>query len=379
MVGGARVAAGLLALLATQGAGAEGFRGVLAVAGDRVVAEENADRLFTPASVQKLLVAAAALDALDPEHRIVTRLVADGELAGGSLRGDHVLVAAGDPTRSDRFHEDDPQLPLRTLARDVAETGLRRVEGRLRIDVSGFPGRRYHPDLPLAELGLGLGAPTAAVALDDNVFEIVIEPGARLGDPGRAATAEAVTIENRTVTVGKDRHARGSVTFLPVWGENRVVVEGEYPISEGAYRVPVAVPAPALRVGEALHAQLAAAGVEVAGVVAVDGASPAPEGPILASWSSPPLAEVLAPVLRDSSNWHAAMVLQLLAHQVGGEGRLDDGMELVASFLVERVGVPETAFDLRDAAGLSPYNLVSPRAVVQVLRHALATKWGLAL
>ena len=55
---------------------------------------------------------------------------------------------------------------------------------------------------------------------------------------------------------------------------------------------------------------------------------------------------------------------------------LFDGIETVATFLTDDVGVDDSSFSLRDASGLSPTNLVSPRTVVAVLSYAMSSKWG---
>src|SRR5215470_5090222 len=91
----------------------EGLRGWLAMQGDRVVASEQADQLFTPASVQKLVVATAALHWLGHDRQIETVVRARGAIDSGVLRGDLVLEAAGDPTWSTTFFPVDAQAPFR--------------------------------------------------------------------------------------------------------------------------------------------------------------------------------------------------------------------------------------------------------------------------
>ena len=82
---------------------AQGSVGCLAVQGSRVLESTRADQRHAPASVQKLAVAAAALEQLGPDFRVHTRIEAVGELKDGRLDGDLVVRAAGDPTWSRRF------------------------------------------------------------------------------------------------------------------------------------------------------------------------------------------------------------------------------------------------------------------------------------
>jgi D-alanyl-D-alanine carboxypeptidase len=68
------------------------------------------------------------------------------------------------------------------------------------------------------------------------------------------------------------------------------------------------------------------------------------------------------------------LVLQVALARTG-EGRYDDGIEALEAFLEEEVGVPANQFALDDVCGLSPENLLSPRAVVSLLRFAWRAPW----
>jgi D-alanyl-D-alanine carboxypeptidase/D-alanyl-D-alanine-endopeptidase (penicillin-binding protein 4) len=364
-----------------------GLRGVLAVRGERIVAAENADRLFVPASVHKLIVAAAALHHLGPEYRIVTTLragtpAAGGPIDAGTLTGDLILEAAGDPTWNERFHAGAPRAPLGLLARRLAAAGVRRVTGDLVVDAGRFPGRAFPTSRPASDYAYAYAAPTSALAVDENAVEVEIAPGPRIGAPGTmrltaGGAAGSPRLLNHIVTVGKERHGVGTVDFLPVWEGDAIVGRGEYPISEPPYVISLSVPSPDLHAARHLIAALAAVGVEVAGEarLAPSPSSVAAAGPILARVASPPLAELLEPILTDSHNWYAEMLLRVTAAEVSGAGRLDAGLELLRRFLEDEVGCPSDAFHLDDASGLSPYDLITPRAVVELLRYVRTQPW----
>lgn len=364
---------------------ARGWRGFLAVRGETVLVAQNAERLFTPASVLKLVVTAAALHHLGPEYRATTRLRAAGVRSGGTLRGDLVVEAAGDPTWSERFFEGDPHSPLKALAQQLRQRGVGRIEGDLVVDVRRFPGRRYPLSRPLSEAAYGYAAPTSALAVDDNAVPVEIAPAGRVGDPGTAklaTSAGALRIVGGIRTVSQQRHCKGTVDFQPVWGTSTIVVRGEYPVSEPPYRIPIAVPDGDLHAGRELAAALREQGIELAGEVRlsvedVTGPGP-PPGEVLARFDSPPLSAWLEVILTDSSNWHAEMLLRLLAAEVLGEGRIDEGLELERRFLEEQVGLAAGSFDLDYASGLLALQPAVPRSVVALLRYVHRQPWGAA-
>ncbi len=96
-----------------------------------VIDQTNAETGFAPASVSKLPTAAYALDALGPQHRFETRVLATGPVRGGEVRGDLVLQGGGDPEL-----DTDALLPL---ARDLGARGIRSVTGALLADGSALP------------------------------------------------------------------------------------------------------------------------------------------------------------------------------------------------------------------------------------------------
>lgn len=370
---------GLLCLLlvgstSASADGDSGLQGVLAVRGTRVLAAENPDRAFTPASVQKLVVSAAALHHLGPDYRFVTRLRTSAERDGDALQGDLILDAGGDPTWSERFHDKNPRAPIRELARALKKRGVRRVEGGLLVDLSRFPGRPLPVDWPVGDVAFSYGSPTSGIAIDENLLWISMAPGSYIGAAGRIQGPEGVEITNRTRTVSKSRHGRGTVDFQPVWGEPRIVVRGEYPISEGAFNLRVASPDPEERAAREIQRVFEAEGITFAHGPSLT-RDPVPKSTVLATVTSATVAEIVEPILTDSNNWLAEMLLRLVALELAGEGRLDTGLDLMEDFLQETVGVPSESFMLDDASGLSPFNLLTPNAVVRLLQFVWEQSW----
>jgi len=100
----------------------------------KTVFSHNATRPLIPASNEKLAVTYAALTALGPGFRIETDVLGEGVQAGSTWHGDLVLKGYGDPSLS--------SADLRSLARQVASAGIRRVTGRVLGDETWFDTRR---------------------------------------------------------------------------------------------------------------------------------------------------------------------------------------------------------------------------------------------
>ena len=121
---------------------------------------ENVVRI--PASVEKLFTTSAALLRLGPSATLQTQAVtAPGSVVepGGTLRGDLVLIGAGDP-----FFGDEA---AGRLAQAIRAAGIRHIDGAVIGDESAFDAQRsgcctgYDPDL---------GGVLSALAYDRGIF-----------------------------------------------------------------------------------------------------------------------------------------------------------------------------------------------------------------
>ena len=81
---------------------------VYSLSDNRVLYALNADKLFVPGSVTKLVTEGTAMDLLGPDYRFRTPVYRTGAIsASGVLSGDLVLVASGDPNISNRLRAGD--------------------------------------------------------------------------------------------------------------------------------------------------------------------------------------------------------------------------------------------------------------------------------
>jgi D-alanyl-D-alanine carboxypeptidase/D-alanyl-D-alanine-endopeptidase (penicillin-binding protein 4) len=119
--------------------GAGGASGIWAydTATGRSLASWHAGTQRTPASVEKLLTSATALDRAGPEARIQTTAATTGALTNGVLVGDLFIRGHGDPSLG--------YAGLGQLARAVKKAGISEVTGHVYGDESYFDSRRGGP------------------------------------------------------------------------------------------------------------------------------------------------------------------------------------------------------------------------------------------
>jgi D-alanyl-D-alanine carboxypeptidase/D-alanyl-D-alanine-endopeptidase (penicillin-binding protein 4) len=79
--------------------------------------------------------------------------------------------------------------------------------------------------------------------------------------------------------------------------------------------------------------------------------------------------------LKVSQNLHAEMLLRLLGKAEGEDGSIAQGARVVRQFLVS-AGVNPEDFFFYDGSGLSPQDVITPRAATTLLTYAARQPWG---
>jgi D-alanyl-D-alanine carboxypeptidase/D-alanyl-D-alanine-endopeptidase (penicillin-binding protein 4) len=137
----------------------------------------------------------------------------------------------------------------------------------------------------------------------------------------------------------------------------------------------LAIDDPALYAAYALRDALGRRGIQVNGRPVArhrfanqSGPRAAPGEVELAHRDSPPLIEILGIIDKVSQNLHAEMVLREVARARKGTGSREAGLEEARAFLTE-MGIEDADCRFTDGSGLSTNDLVTPAAVMKLLRH----------
>jgi len=328
--------------------------------------ERNADRAFLPASNQKIIMAATALEALGPTYRYQTELQFDGTTEGSTMRGDLILDGSGDPTfGSTEIRGEDP---LRAWARRLADMGVERIEGRLIGNDNRFDDRPYPEgwdvDYITKQAGRYMGTSAGGIAYKDNVVSVRIaasrpgyRPNVRIRPDG------AVRLQNESLT---SRRWRGSTLQVDrLFDSNELIMTGSVARSyRGTVTVPVSNPTTfALNTfvtylrDEGIETDLSVHDVD-------DLDTRLPSADALFVHLSPPLSEIVGIINKQSNNFYAEQVFRTY----GWGGSSKGGSRRTNAFL-RRAGIDTDLFRVYDGSGLSRKDLATPGAMVDLLRH----------
>ncbi len=393
---------------------AHGFWGIAVVSletGETLYAQ-NADKLFTPASNTKLFTTAAALALIGPDYKFRTTVETTGTLDRyGRLNGDLVLVGRGDPNLSGRElpydqrtqRNDDPIQALESLADTLVQKGVKYIDGDIVADDSYFAFERYGEGWSQDDLVWADGAPVSALTINDNVVFVNILPADRAGEKAFVSIkpfTDYYRLDNRIITTPAGTGRKFFVNREP--GSMVLTLWGNLPLDDPGTNEALAIEDPAEFAAGLFRELLEKRGIVVYGhqrthhtelatlstftATAVAPSHGGSEGtrplksdqPItLASYESKALREDVRVINKVSQNLHAEILLRLLGRERGNAGTVEGGLEVLRGFLTQ-AGIAGDQYLFYDGSGLSRQNLVTPRAIIQLLRYASSQPWSVA-
>jgi len=339
---------------------------VVSLKDGRVIAARDAQKLFNPASVQKIVTSTVALEKLGADFRWKTRVFAKGKIENGALDGDLILYGEGAPDFSDEG--------IVTLVNQLKAKGLRQIKGDVIGDESYFTGDSIGDGWAWNELQWYYGAEASALSINRNLVNVSLENGKPKVEPSTdyVELSGAVTaLQNGDAeSIGLKRGLGNNKIY--VWGEGRNL------------DVRVAVENPALWSAKILKENLAKNGIAVEGdAKSADWKSENKFNPEnqaeLASVESQTLGEIVRRMNKDSVNLYAELILRTLGVKFGAEAPDENpktrntrgtdaaGAAVIKKWLAENgVSLQETE-SVKDGSGLSRLNFLTPETIGRAL------------
>jgi D-alanyl-D-alanine carboxypeptidase/D-alanyl-D-alanine-endopeptidase (penicillin-binding protein 4) len=320
----------------------------------------NAEKPMNPASAMKLLTTLAALEVLGPAYTWRTEVYADGLLRGDVLEGDLVLKGAG-----------DPKLDLEKfwlLVKTLRGRGLREIRGDLIADRSAFALDNSDP----ARFD---NAPTRpynvqpdALLVNYKSIDLQFIPQEDSGTVRIVSLPELAQIS----IINQLALGAGNCDFWPerpmASGDApQLVFTGLFPRGCGEKHKSFSLLTPDDYL-QALFRQLwQEAGGTFAGRVR-EGQAP-PSARLLATWESPPLAEII----RDVNKWSNNVMARQLFLTLGLERDAAPATTVKATRAVQewlrQAGLEMPELVLENGSGLSRSEQISARNLARLLQR----------
>ncbi|GHJ36469.1 D-alanyl-D-alanine carboxypeptidase DacC [Streptomyces sp. TS71-3] len=356
---------------ARMAGGAESVVVADAKSGDVIYQHAAGDRLM-PASNTKLLTSAAAMALLGPGYRFPTDVLTGGSRHGSVLAGDLYLRGTGDPTILAGDYD--------ALAARLADTGIRRVTGKLVADDTRFDdqrlGRSWAADDEASYYSAQISALSLAPNTDYDTGTVIanIAPGAAPGDPAKVTlTPPNHYVHLHVTATTAPAGDGGGVTVDRAHGTNDITVAGTVPVGADPDMEWVSVWNPTGYAAAVFRDALARHGIRVTGPTSLGGATPDGAEP-LATHDSMPLKDLLIPFLKLSNNMHAEILTKAMGVKAAGRGTWADGLAAINGY-VKGLGIDTGQFRQVDGSGLSRMDVVPANVFAELLSAVRAEPW----
>lgn len=324
--------------------------------------EHLSDKRFTPGSTAKLATAGVALEVLGAAYRWRTRVLADGPVIEGRLKGDVWIVGSGDPTLTRK--------QIREIIPLLRKRGIREIEGDVIADDRSFEDAPWGRGWMWDDLHVGFSGGVSALQLSPNEVPARLIAGERIGELARLVYLEpgpelAILPDVRT---GPSR-SEVDLRVLPVPERAGRRIVGWLPRGR-SFELSLAPAYPTAYALSYLGIVLADSGIAVGGVLRLAATDerepPVGVGTSLGELRSDSLGLVLRDFLKKSDNQIGESILRTIGREAANEGSSEAGLEVVESVLA-RWGIDRAAAELADGSGLSRYNQLTPNALNRLL------------
>lgn len=319
------------------------------------------DKLFRPASVQKIITGVTALATLGENHTYNTQLRYTGDIVNGVLRGNLYVVGDYDAEfgRTDLFR----------LVEAVRDAGIRKIAGRLYGDTSFSDAPFWGPGWCWDDASSTFMPYMSALILNKGALHVSAYPTsrgkrARIEAIPRATTYEIINeTQSKTPKAGVfqiERNWQAQGNTIRLRGNVKTPIHSRISLFDGARYFM-----------DAFQAQLTEVGVSTSGTPIIGSVTPA-EARLL-SVIERPLTDILIEALKESDNLSAEALFAHIGAYGGGEKTTTNfirSTRVVKEFIDAELPIDSEELKVADGSGLSPYNLVSPRQLLSFLTYA---------
>lgn len=294
-----------------------------------VILDVNGEKLFTPASVTKLVTTSTALNTSKPSARFTTDVDIRGNVVNGVLHGNIIIKCVGDPTIESKHFPSNRGFAQKVAAA-VKHLGINEVTGSVIA--------QYAPELeqptPAGWMDEDLihpyGTEFHAVNYADNVVSLSMPSG-------KTSPATPGIEVKRT---GRNRRQRGSKVI------------------EATASMQIANPDPESTLCTAVINALKAEGVSVGDSVVKDSG----KNKTVYSHKSPTMIEIITSLMYRSDNLMAEGILRSTAPGKSRSAATAHELDFWKS-----KGVDINGIVIEDGSGLSRNNRISPYFLAEVL------------
>jgi serine-type D-Ala-D-Ala carboxypeptidase/endopeptidase (penicillin-binding protein 4) len=331
----------------------------------------RSEKILLPASVQKLISTAYALETLGPDYRFKTEVAYSGkpDKLTGVLNGNVYIIGGGDPTLGSKYFSGSGRDIVAEAIREIKAQGIKRINGSI-IALDGIYGTQRAPSTwGWQDVANYYASGASGLTYSDNDYTLTFDTRSNIGEPVILLRQEPNV--PGMIFINEVRAYDGDSDLSYIHGSEYSdlrYIRGKLPAGKATYEIRGALPNPPL-----FLAQLVETGLEENAIRVSEGAAGKQFGENagltrIVQIYSPKLEEIIKQTNRHSINLYAEhMLRQPLAVKKPAAG-IDEALDSMKVFWKQK-GLDNEAVNYYDGAGLSLAAGLSPQHLSDILYY----------
>lgn len=323
----------------------------------RMIYNYQDEKLYRPASIEKVITSVSAIDMMGPDFHYDTKISYTGEIRNDTLHGSLYITGGFDPLFTDA--------DLNHLVNELRKAGIRHISDSIIADVTMTDSVYWGKGWSWDDCPDTFQPYLSPLMLNEGSVRISVIPRGAGQSPEVVCTPESdyYTITNTAVS-----HQRGAgplkITRDWMHQENNIQIKGN--ASSRQSRSLTIFPSDKYFLTTFCHHLRRDS-------ITYNKVTFGKEKTTTTSLSktSRHMRPVLREALKESNNLCAESIFYKAAHRrYGDRATSKQGTSVIQRFIRHRLGLRPENYNIVDGSGVSLYNYISPRLMVETLEYA---------
>lgn len=343
---------------------------------NKIIAGLSPNTSLVPASTNKLVTTASALEILGQQTRFSTQILYTGKLdtLKRVLYGDIIIKGGGDPCLGSYRYEKYYEGFINNWASKIKALKIDSITGRVIADASYFTHQMIPSTWIWGDLGNYYGSGPNGLSIYENMCRVEFHSGKKQGDTTYVSCVNPyipeLNIDNKVVSmdIKKDESYFYGAPYDPYR-----MVKGGIPINKKEFEVKSSIPDPALLTAFELDMELRGMGIKIGNVYTTKrrlgvGQLPTKKMQLITKTYSPKVSSIVKQTNTYSVNLYAEHLLNQIGVKSYKSGDPESGTTAITEFWRKK-GIDVDGFYMNDGSGLSRFNVLTARQLVLILRY----------